>query len=171
MSGNGRRGVCAFRAFTHLTPNVEHKSEVTRPLPLPTSPPIKFQIVFSPPVGAALGSLLNAVSSCTCESHFLLFLKLALRIAFRLRSLDAFYIARDYVLQTKVRIRFLSSIVGVKRHACDAGIGKCESIRRLSVDNYSVGSRSYINNYRASATNGKQASCACKRGTAILHEL
>lgn len=169
MSGNGRRGVCAFRAFAHLTPNVEHKSEVTRPLPLPTSLPIKFQIVFSPPVGAALGSLLNAVSSCTCESHFLLFLKLALRIAFRLCSLDAFYIARDYVLRNQSSNSIFKFDSWVKRHASDAGIGKCESIRRLSVDNYGVGSRSYINNYRASATNGEQASCACKRGTAILH--
>lgn len=81
------RAACVhFARFAHLAPNVAHKSEVTRPLPTP--PPIKFQIVFSPPVGAALSSLLNAVSSCTCESHFLLFLKLALRIAFRVRSLD-----------------------------------------------------------------------------------
>lgn len=34
---------------------------------------------------------------------------------------------------------------------------KCDPIRRLSVDNYGVGSRSYINNYRARATNGERA--------------
>lgn len=50
---------------------------------------------------------------------------------------------------------------GQRRHD---GIGKCEPIRRLSVDNYGVGSRSYINNYRASATNGELAECTCKRG-------
>lgn len=79
------RAACVhFSRFAHFASNVGHKSEVTRPrAPRPRPPPIKFQIVFSPPVGAALGSLLNAVSSCTCESHFLLFLKLALRIAFR----------------------------------------------------------------------------------------
>lgn len=76
----------ARRAGAHLASNVEHKSEVMRH-PRPHLAPIKFQIVFSPPVGAALGSLLNAVSSCTCESHFLLFLKLALRIVFQLRSI------------------------------------------------------------------------------------
>lgn len=47
--------------------------------------------------------------------------------------------------------------------------GKCEPIRRLSVDNYGVGSRPYINNYRASATNGGTASCTCKRGVRSLY--
>lgn len=44
-----------------------------------------------------------------------------------------------------------------RRHA---GIGKCEPIRRLSVDNYGVGSRPYINNYRAGATNGRPRTCS-----------
>ena len=164
-----------FARRAHLASNVAHKSEVTYPLPAPPRPrqpaprhlaTDKIPNCFLAPGGRRPRFALKRRFKLHLWIALFTVLEIGVANCFSTLLDPSFY--RSRLCLTIVRkiltMFFFKRTIDANGQRRHVGIGKCEPIRRLSVDNYGVGSRSYINNYRASATNGELASCTCKRG-------